>query len=359
MIEKEIQKVKLLEDVRKLIDTHKTDSTQGKSMHNSVVLNLVSQWIKYFDRAESVDKNTGFNDFYCMGSMLCILIYNIFGEVFANYDIHNAFQDNSELVIFPEHSFDDFTLAELISVQEQIRICLMSFISVNDDKEAQTVFKFHVDLNHLCLAMMYRMGQFMTCEWQEETTISNGQALRTDDGYCQLNVSTMHEFLITMHVWMSLSQMLLKCQQCVSSEELINFENHHREASLDKFYQISMTCDCFPSSILLYKNRFTELFHSINQVVYYNFPGYKRKRQISLDSLRGGDISHVHTLPLVCQFNPSIPVLFEHTGAGCHDVHVNYEWSWVVISNVVLLVDKNMNVYYNDDIRHMYALTVN
>jgi hypothetical protein len=49
--------------------------------------------------------------------------------------------------------------------------------------------------------------------------------------------------------------------------------------------------------------------------------------------------------------SPGIPVLFEHTDAGCLQQHAKHPWSWVLWSRFVLLVDAEMRSYVAADLR--------
>ena len=131
---------------------------------------------------------------------------------------------------------------------------------------------------------------------------------------------------------------------------------HHKEASLDVYYEMSMISDLAPGFLVQYKCKFSHLFHSISQVVYFHFPQYRRRVQESLGNIVGGQASAVNTLPLLQQVRPEIPVLFEHTGACSQKEHANIPYAWVVLSGFVLLVKENGDALCAKDPRSLLSV---
>jgi hypothetical protein len=126
---------------------------------------------------------------------------------------------------------------------------------------------------------------------------------------------------------------------------------HHREASNETFFSHSITADCAVGSIAQYAHRFAHLFHSVSQTIYYNYPTYTRQTQLPLAEIQRANTRSVNLLPLLTELHPDIPVLFEHTGAGCRRAHAKHKWSWVLWSHFVLLVDSEMRSYVATDVR--------
>ena len=134
--------------------------------------------------------------------------------------------------------------------------------------------------------------------------------------------------------------------------------NHHREASLDGFYEVSMVSDLSPGAIIQYKNKFRYLFHSISQVIFYHHPSYARQIQQPLTNLTCYGANPVNLLPLLRQVEPSIPILYEHTGAGLTTATHKQKFSWLVTTGFVLLIDDASNVYCAHDLRCLLAFAI-
>ena len=139
-------------------------------------------------------------------------------------------------------------------------------------------------------------------------------------------------------------------------QEVVPVHGHHKEASNETFFTLSIIADCALGSIVQYAHRFAHLFHSVSQAIYYNYPTYTRQTQLSLSELQRDNTKYVNLLPLLTELRPDIPVLFEHTGAGCRSVHAKHTWSWVLWSHFLLLVDKNMKCYVAADARVLVLL---
>lgn len=83
-------------------------------------------------------------------------------------------------------------------------------------------------------------------------------------------------------------------------------------------------------------------------MIFYHYPDYIRRKQLSMQQLseEGGD--PIALLPLLMQINPTIPVLHEHTGAGWQEAHEKNKWQWVVLGKFVLMSDRGMRIYHAD-----------
>jgi len=123
---------------------------------------------------------------------------------------------------------------------------------------------------------------------------------------------------------------------------------HHREVTLDNFYEQSMVSDLYPGSITQYKHRHQAVFHSISQVVYFNWPAYARKKQSSFAELMQ-QRQYTNLVPLLCEMYPDIPVLYEHTGALFADCHAQHTLAWVCIAGYWTIVHNVTGCYYNQD----------
>jgi len=175
-----------------------------------------------------------------------------------------------------------------------------------------------------------------------------------DDGYCSVRVDTLVYLLDALHSMLGLHALLTRAQM-LPAGALAELHAHHREASNETFFTHSMTSDCVVGTIAQYAHRFAHLFHSVSQAVYYNFPSYARQTQLPLAALQRANAPAVNVLPLLTELSPDIPVLFEHTGAGCRAQHARHARSWVLWSRFVLLVDAEMRSFAAADIRTLLA----
>jgi len=166
--------------------------------------------------------------------------------------------------------------------------------------------------------------------------------------------------LDALHSLYSLHTLLTRAQfVCLqNAQDLMPVHAHHREASNETFFTHSMTSDCAVGSIAQYAHRFAHLFHSVSQTIYYNYPTYSRQIQLPLSELQRENARSVNLLPLLTELRPDIPVLFEHTGAGCRQAHAQHKWSWILWSHFVLLVDSEMRSYVATDARTLAHYTL-
>jgi hypothetical protein len=94
-------------------------------------------------------------------------------------------------------------------------------------------------------------------------------------------------------------------------EELqLDLHAHLTTASLDDFYKISMYYDCNIADVLHYRHEFSQMFHSISQVMFYNNSQYARRKQRPHMQVISGEYAE-HMLPLIMQLFPEVRVLYE------------------------------------------------
>lgn len=137
---------------------------------------------------------------------------------------------------------------------------------------------------------------------------------------------------------------MLVCAQCVDEDgqgaadgqpaaaEVPALEEYHIQASLEAFYKHSMHADIPPASRLLYQQDFSGFYHCVSQAVYFHYPNYERRVQISLDRVRAG-MDAVHTLAPVMELFPEIHLCYEDE---------NWKrdaWNWVLMGRRVYLVE--------------------
>ena len=118
-----------------------------------------------------------------------------------------------------------------------------------------------------------------------------------------------------------------------------------------------MISDCYPGAISQYFHRYEQLFHSITQVIYYNWPSYHRISQESMEAINANTLEHKHILPLLFELDPDATVLYEHTGAGYAPEHAKHKLSWVVWNGFIFLVDKDMQAFCSSNIQYLYCKT--
>lgn len=94
-------------------------------------------------------------------------------------------------------------------------------------------------------------------------------------------------------------------------EELqLDLHAHLTTASLDDFYKISMYYDCNIADVLHYRHEFSQMFHSISQVMFYNNTQYCRRKQRPHVEVISGRYTE-HMIPLIMQLFPDVHVLYE------------------------------------------------
>ena len=128
------------------------------------------------------------------------------------------------------------------------------------------------------------------------------------------------------------------------------------EASLDKFYEMSMFSDLPPAARAVYLHEFSGMYNSISQVVYFHNQQYERQRQIEIEKIRKGDC-HVNTLACLLQLYPDIQVIYEDDMGVLCDIDSTRavagnvsSWAWIVLPGCVYLRAPDNSIYHAWDI---------
>ena len=223
-----------------------------------------------------------------------------------------------------------------------------------------------VDLDDILIAVMRRIGFWALhrVSLAQDTPEAVRSSYDADEGeHSRLHLPVIFDTLDAVHsMWSAFVTLtgatLVKPRQ--TPAEIIDgtpLFNHHREASIDDFYELSMVADLGPGAIIQYKNKFRYLFHSISQVIYFHYPAYERQIQKPLHDIRCYGAPPCSLLPLMRQIDPDIPVRYEHTGAGHLPTLAEAPWQWVLVGGFIVLVAADGTAFCAEDLRTLYTHT--
>ena len=319
------------------------------------LLRVLDTWSEEFERCEPLDAEDGCNHMHLVGASLCVLLHRCEQ---APFDLRAALGKAAGRVLLSAKPLLDYGIDDLLSLVTALQVQFVSFYALE-----RGGYGAEIDVELVCVQLLRHFGSLLAEMEQLQapgssvppTAAVHGLLDVDADGFCSVRAETIVLLLNALHSMYGLHSLLTRAT-LVSSAEGVELHAHHREASNETFFTYSMTSDCVVGSIAQYAHRFAHLFHSVSQVVYYNFPSYNRQTQLQLGQLQRADAPAVNVLPLLTELHPDIPVLFEHTGAGCRAQHAKHQCSWVLWSTFVLLVDSNMQAYVAADIRSLLSV---
>lgn len=337
-------------------------SQPSARMPRAELLGLVDTWAEEFDRGEKLDAEDGCNYAHLLGAGLCVLLHNSDDLGAANYDLREALGHVQQRVLVCERRLAEYDIEDVQNVVTALQLEFASLyrLDTGAGTGADAGYASLVDTEEICLRIMAQLGALLAVKRGPVATEGAGDvpvaAVRClldvdSDGYCTVSTQTFVSLLDALHSMYGLHALLTRARFVPAAGELVEVHAHHREASNETFFTHSMTWDCVVGTIAQYAHRFEHLFHSVSQTIYYNHPTYARNSQLPLSALQRENTSAVNVLPLLTELRPDIPVLFEHTGAGCRQQHAKHRWSWVLWSHFVLLVDRDMQAHVAADIR--------
>lgn len=326
----------------------------AEAQENELCL-LVKEWLTTCDRAETCEDGE-INECHAVGIALCALMQNSNFPVYTTPE--EVLGEHESKIMLHDSTFQNMTWQQISDTVTALQLEVPNFVQYDNDEGYTT----SINCLQFCCQLMKRMGFFVTHEMYANThetncdvELAHGVSEIVNDEWTAIKIQTITPVLDALHAITGLVNMLLQAEPVTMHQndlqEQLPIYNHHREASLDDFYEISMISDLMPGSITQYKHQFTHLFHSVSQVLYFHYPHYARKIQISLSELQKDNVSPVHLLPLLRQLHPEIPVLYEHTGATLKSAHEKNKFSWCCMSGFVLLVDSTSCSKCSKDLR--------
>lgn len=325
-----------------------------------------THWLSAFDRGSKTYNHPAalqhLNDMHVTGMYLAAQLYHLEQEGgiphLSNYTLQKD--------VYPHAPRLRVSSVELRDMQWQ---ALCDFVCAVQHEFRAVFANSNVDIGLLLLCIFSRAGFFIAHKWPCSTHIDLQQKLETSNmqhmspdgaGFLVLHATQIAQLMDVLHALGATSMALGRAthiSEAIMSADALQLSHqisaqiteHHREVSLDMFYELSMVYDLFIGSIVQYKHRHQEVFHSISQVVYYNWPSYARQKQHQLETIMA-QRSALHILPLLLEMYPEIPCLYEHTGALHADTHSKHDKAFVVIAGHIFLVTKDMRVWHSTDL---------
>ena len=132
----------------------------------------------------------------------------------------------------------------------------------------------------------------------------------------------------------------------------------HREAGMDKFYELSMRYDLPPGAVLVYMHMFSGMYNSVSQVVFYNYPNYQRRVQLDLEKLNEG-IHGAFTMAPLLEMEPDVEVVCEEAlvvPAPGDSYAEKGKWRVILICGTVFMLSPNGKVFCDKNVKRLFAL---
>lgn len=349
-----------------------SDTGEGLPARQHVAAEIpayISQWLTCCSRTQALDADVPYNDMHACGMGICALLFHTTPSGASSYDTHDEFYGLDDLrhkIFIHDVEPHDMTWCQLQQIVHVIHIEFMALFEGGSD----AAYTCRIDMPKLFLCVLQRMGLFLCNRFRDEEApeeilaVDDNQVLDTDvEGWQTIRIEAVRQLLLGIHTVMSAYNLLVSARHVPTMSDDTTVEQcivheYHREASLDSFYEIDMIMTVPTSSVVEYQDKFRHLFHSVSQVVYYHFPNYQRRRQVSMAELSGCGVSPRYILPLLLEVDPTIQVLYEHTGAGCRATHAMHEYAWTVLGPFILLVDANMQSYCARDLRTLLRFKI-
>ena len=331
---------------------------------------LLDAWLTECDRSAPVDEESKYNEMHVVGLGLCALLHRCELTGYQSFSLAAALGPHAARVVLHAEPVGEMSWLQLSETLTALQLEFKASFAWNKDGGWDTC----IDYASLMLVVLKRVGFWLGRQWRRvETDAAGSEDPEALQGLVDLDRENWRcvrpacvvQVLDGVHALLSLARLLLTAEVVAlhtpaadEARDEVRLYNHHREASIDDFYEMSMVADCMVGFVTQYKHKFQFLFHSISQVVYYHYPAYERQRQQPMAFLEGYGIPGTNLLPLLLQLNPDMPVFYEHTGAGQRAAYAAHPFSWVFMSGYILLVNREGGVFCAQDLRSLLLLSV-
>lgn len=357
------------------------------------VRTLLAVWCHSFDRAAPVQRKNlrprggditvagmdGFSPTHVAGAQLCRLLHEAGPAAMAAHRIERDLYSRAPAVRVSATQIRHMAWPELADLVTALQISLHDIVRLESSDTGPRV-SADVDVLELIVLVLTRAGFWTTRAWRQppqraqpceapdsdEDTPARRvvpEHIVTDShGWTRIERHAIVQLLDACHAMASVLLALLDADIAPANDAgvtalLADITEHHREVTLDAFYELSMLAAIHPGMVAQYKHRHQEVFHSISQVVYYNWPSYTREKQAAFNDMMK-DRKPINVLPLVVEMLGNTPVLHEHTGALHAPTHARFDFAFVLIGRYYALVTRGMRVLLHTDVLQLAALVL-
>ena len=333
-------------------------------------MRVLDAWLTECDRAAPVTEESKYNEMHVVGLSVCALLHRCELPGYAQASLHTALGAHAPRVALHAELPSAMSWQQLADTVTALQLEFKATMTWDRASGYHT----EVDYPALVLVLFKRAGFWLARQWrrvgeggaaEEDAEALQGLVDLDREGWRRVRPACVVQLLDGVHALLSLARLLLTAQLVAlhsadadAVRDEVCLYNHHREASIDDFYEMSMVADCMVGAVTQYKHKFQFLFHSISQVVYYHYPTYERQRQQPHDFLEGYGAPGTNLLPLLLQLAPDTPLFYEHTGAGLRAAYAAHPFSWAFMLDFILLLDRAGAAYCAEDLRSLLLLTL-
>ena len=248
---------------------------------------MLLSWMQEFDRGQECDVNTGLNAMHVAAMSLCVIFHNANLQEYTEFALKSELGEFYDRIALCDAPVSSMSWQQLQDIVSTVQIEFNDMFTRSDAGQYICI----VNIQKLLVVIMSRMGFFLRHKWRANDKDTTDVSMTTDvsiddmrgnmtvdtEGWTTIRHDSVVHIVTGLHAVAAGSLALLSAQHISvpeKEEELVELYNHHREASLDDFYEISQMADTPFGSVSQYKHKFRHLFHSTSQVVYFHYPSY-------------------------------------------------------------------------------------
>jgi hypothetical protein len=354
-------------DIVLLNDLLETEPPNRDELRTHCTPALWTEWLWQTDATSELSKNCLVNRMHLLG----LIIARTRAVCTQPLYVHIARTLRHKFASVVSATVPEMTLRELVDTVNNIQILWKALI---DEEDIASMYRV-ID------SCFHRFG-VLALKPRNPTTLDNTEYIEEIVGLFEngpgsatmrrLSLQCIRHF--TSFFFVAYRHLHLAANAVVpeaSSEPETVFEQHLVSAAMENFYPLSMYSDLNMANVLHYRHEFSNMYHSISQVVYYNNTSYERKKQPLLADVQAGK-DPISSLTLFMQLYPEqaiykedemLPADFAVPGSceagdasddsADHDDNENEKpekWAWFIVPERIYLISSKGLLYYSKDI---------
>ena len=229
---------------------------------------LLDAWLTECDRSAPVDEESKYNEMHVVGLGLCALLQRCELGGYAGFSLAAALGAHAARVVLHAEAVSAMTWLQLSETLTALQLEFKASFAWDREDGYST----SVDYATLMLVVLKRVGFWLGRQWRRaELDAGGGEDAEALQGLVDLDRENWRcvrpacavQVLDGVHAVLSLARLLLTARVVAlhspdadAVRDEVRLYNHHREASIDDFYEMSMVADCMVGSVAQYKHKF-------------------------------------------------------------------------------------------------------
>jgi|SaaInlV_125m_DNA_1040241.scaffolds.fasta_scaffold40438_2 hypothetical protein len=227
-------------------------------------------WLTDCERGAKAElvQDSMLNQMHLYGCALCVVASRYVREQGVGTSLQSTLRAWHDKLVFTDKSSAVFEFEDVHAV-----ICALQLQFAQMYEKKDNAFVCAVDMVSCCVLLLAQLGHWLqvrykmplppnvkgdTPELNMPDAALKGFVDVDHDRFCTVRMDALAFLLDALHGMLSLHYMLTQAEfvRALPVEDLVEVNGHHKEASAEVFFSLSMTADCMPGSVPVFTTCF-------------------------------------------------------------------------------------------------------